>query len=266
MSRRTKFGVFITLLSAVLVTCGVMIGGELLSRQKEKEDFEQLVKLVTVENLDAAPTSSRTPAATEQPGATAAPKQDKEEESQEQHRDLSELFTMNEDFAGWLCIPETDINYPVMHTPDDPEKYLRRNFQGEYSESGVPFLDSRCVLDSDNLIIYGHNMMNGTMFAGLRGYVQEDFCKAHPIVEFQTADGCVEYRVFAVTWVKSNDDWYKFVSADAAEDFNSAVDKVMGKALFSISSAPEYGSQILTLSTCYDSVHNGRLLVLAAKL
>ena len=54
---------------------------------------------------------------------------------------------------GWLCIPETDINYPVMHTPDNPEKYLRRNFQGEYSESGVPFLDSRCVLDSDNLII-----------------------------------------------------------------------------------------------------------------
>lgn len=251
---------------AVLLVCGFMIGRELLSRQKEKEDFEQLVKLVTVENLDAAPTSSRTPAATEQPGATAALKQDKEEESQEQHRDLSELFAMNEDFVGWLCIPETDINYPVMHTPDDPEKYLRRNFQGEYSESGVPFLDFRCSLDSGNLIIYGHNMMNGTMFAELQGYVQEDFCKAHPIVEFQTTDGCAEYRVFAVAWVKSNDDWYETVNLDSAEDFNSTVEKITDKALFQVGSSPEFGTQILTLSTCYDSAHNGRLLVLAAKI
>ena len=173
---------------------------------------------------------------------------------------------MNEDFVGWLCIPDTDINYPVMHTPDEPERYLRRNFQGEYSESGVPFLDFRCSPDSDNLIIYGHNMMNGTMFAALQEYVQEDFCEQHPVIEFQTADGCEEYQVFAVAWVKSNDEWYKFVGANSAEDFNSAVDKVIGKALFSISSAPEYGSQILTLSTCYDSAHNGRLLVLAAKL
>ncbi|WP_243111341.1 class B sortase [Acutalibacter sp. 1XD8-33] len=143
---------------------------------------------------------------------------------------------------------------------------MRRNFQGEYSESGVPFLDFRCSLDSDNLIIYGHNMMNGTMFAALQGYVQEDFCKVHPIVEFQTADGCAKYRVFAVAWVKSNDEWYKFVSADAAEDFNSAVEKVIGKALLTINPPPEYRQQILTLSTCYDSAHNGRLLVLAAKL
>ncbi|WP_305141204.1 class B sortase [Acutalibacter muris] len=250
---------------AVLLVCGYMVGSELLSRQKEKEDFEQLAELIAVEKSTASPAPTGSPPADKQPGPAATSSPDSQE-SQEQRRDLSQLFAMNDDFVGWLCIPETDINYPVMHTPDNPEKYLRRNFQGEYSESGVPFLDFRCSLNSDNLIIYGHNMMNGTMFAALQGYVQEDFCMAHPVVEFQTADGCVEYRVFAVTWVKSNDDWYKFVSADAAEDFNSAVDKVMGKALFSISSAPEYGSQILTLSTCYDSVHNGRLLVLAAKI
>ena len=152
-----------------------------------------------------------------------------------------------------------------MHTPDDPERYLRHNFHGEYSESGVPFLDFRCTLDSDNLIVYGHNMMNGTMFAGLQGYVQKDFCEQHPIIEFQTADGCAEYRVFAVAWVKSNDDWYKAVNLGRAEDFNSAVEKITGKALFTINAAPEYGQQILTLSTCYDSANNGRLLVLAAK-
>ena len=250
---------------AVLLVCSFMVGLELLSQQKEKEDFEQLAKLVTVERPTASPAPSSSPIASMTPDNTDVPEESPTENEPAQ-RDLSELFAMNDDFISWLCIPDTDINYPVMHTPDDPEKYLRRDFHGEYSESGVPFLDFRCSLDSDNLIIYGHNMMNGTMFAGLQGYVQEDFCKAHPIVEFQTADGCAEYRVFAVAWVKSNDEWYKFVGANSAEDFNSAVDKVIGKALFSISSAPEYGSQILTLSTCYDSAHNGRLLVLAAKL
>ena len=266
MSRRIKFGIFAFLLSAVLVTCGVMIGGELLLRQKEKEDFEQLAKLVTVEKPTASPAPAGPPAADEHPSTAATPAPDNEEESQEQLRDLSELFTMNDDFIGWLCIPGTDINYPVMHTPDDPERYLRRNFYGEYSESGVPFLDFRCALDSDNLIVYGHNMMNGTMFAGLQGYVQEEFCKEHSTVEFQTADGCTEYQVFAVAWIKSNDDWYKFVSADTAENFNKAVEKVAGKALFTINAVPEYGRQILTLSTCDDSANNGRLLVLAAKI
>ena len=180
MNRRIKFGVFAFLLLAVLLVCGFMVGRELLSRQKEKEDFEQLAKLVTVENSNVTPTPTEPPAADTRPVVTASPSPDTEE-SQGQRRDLSELFAMNEDFIGWLCIPDTDINYPVMHTPDDPERCLRRNFHGEYSESGVPFLDFRCALDSENLIIYNHNMMNGTMFAGLQGYVQEDFCKAHPV-------------------------------------------------------------------------------------
>ncbi len=265
MSQRIKFGVFAVLLSAVIVICGMMIGGELLSRQKEKEDFERLVKLVTVENADVTPTPTEPPAASTKPNSEDV-SEESPAENEPTQRDLSELFAMNEDFVGWLCIPNTDINYPVMHTPDDPERYLRRNFHGEYSESGVPFLDFRCSLDSDNLTIYGHNMMNGTMFAGLQGYVQKEFCEQHPIIEFQTADGCAEYQVFAVAWVKSNDDWYKAVNLGEMEDFDKAVEKITGKALFTINSPPEYGRQILTLSTCYDSANNGRLLVLAAKL
>lgn len=266
MNRRIRFVILALLSLAVLLVCGYMVGSELLARQKEKEDFEQLAKLVTVEKPSISPAPSAHPSTGSLPGNEEIPDESPSEIEPAQTRNLSELFAMNEDFVGWLCIPETDINYPVMHTPDDPEKYLRRNFQGEYSESGVPFLDFRCSLDSGNLIIYGHNMMNGTMFAALQGYVQEDFCKAHPIVEFQTADGCSKYQVFAVAWVKSNDDWYQFVNVDTAEDFNKAVDKIMSKVLFTINSAPEYGVQILTLSTCYDSAHNGRLLVLAAKL
>ena len=266
MNRRIKFGIFAFLSLSVVLTCGVMISTELLSRQKEKEDFEQLAKLVTVERPTASPAPSSSPIASMTPDNTDIPEESPAENEPAPARDLSELFAMNDNFVGWLCIPGTDINYPVMHTPDDPERYLRRNFHGEYSESGVPFLDFRCSLDSDNLIIYGHNMMNGTMFAALQGYVQEDFCMAHPVVEFQTTDGCAEYRVFAAAWVKSSDDWYKAVNLSSVEDFNSAVEKIIGKALFQVGSSPGFGTQILTLSTCYDSANNGRLLVLAAKI
>ena len=261
-SRRIKFGIFAFLLSAVLLISGAMIGQEILSRQKEKEDFEQLAQMVTIKSTPA-PTPTGAPSASAVPEETPAPQPDIAEEPV---RDLSQLFAMNKDFVGWLCIPDTDINYPVMHTTDDPERYLRRNFDGEYSESGVPFLDFRCELDSDNLIIYGHNMMNGTMFAGLRGYVQKDFCDQHPVIEFQTETACFQYKVFAVVQVKSNDDWYKFVQADSAEDFNKAAEKITGKALFVIDDIPEYGRQLLTLSTCYDFAHNGRLLIISAKI
>ena len=72
--------------------------------------------------------------------------------------------------------------------------------------------------------------------------------------------------MFAVVQVKSNDDWYKFVDAGTAEDFNKTVGNIAGRAMFTVGSLPEYGSQLLTLSTCYDSAHNGRLLVIAAKI
>lgn len=99
MSRRIKFGVFAFLLLGVLLVCGFMVGRELLSRQKEREDFEHLVKLVTVEKPTATPAPTGPPAADEQPSTTSTPTPDSEE-SQEQLRDLSELFAMNDDFIG----------------------------------------------------------------------------------------------------------------------------------------------------------------------
>ncbi|RGY78805.1 class B sortase [Parabacteroides distasonis] len=102
---------------------------------------------------------------------------------------------------------KTAIDYPVMHTPNDPKKYLYKNFNGQYSTSGTPFLDARCTinssncilyghnmrngqlfasLNSSNCILYGHNMRNGQLFASLKQYVDKSYYKKHPEVEFQT--------------------------------------------------------------------------------
>ena len=180
-------------------------------------------------------------------------------------RDLSGLFAQNSDCIGWLCIPGTVVNYPVMHTPENPQKYLRRSFYGEYSQSGVPFLDRRCGLDSDNLIIYGHNMKDGTMFSSLRNYTDPAFCAAHPVIEFQTADGAEQYTVFAVAAVQKTDAWYSFIHAADSTDFTEQAAAIMQKSLYDTGVTPVYGQQIITLSTCYGSGKNGRLIVAAVK-
>lgn len=251
-TRKISLAVFSVLLSVVLILSGAMIWKELSSQQKEKDAFDtlaELVELLPAEPIDETASSSY-----------------ENHEKAEILRDLSELFTQNGDCIGWLCIPDTAINYPVMHTPENPQKYLRRNFYGEYSQSGVPFLDYRCDLESDNLILYGHNLKNGTMFSELRGYAEQAFYYEHPTIELQTADRAEKYTVFAVAAVQKTDAWYSFIDASDSADFREQIEMVMQKSLYDTGTTPLFGQQIITLSTCYGSGKDGRLLVAAAKI
>lgn len=211
---------FCLLLSAAAVLAGANIYSELKERQKEKEDFAA-VSQIAEPTVTATQTESEP---TERPAA---------------ERNIQALITENADCIGWLSIDGTNISYPVMHTPSDPQKYLRRSFYGKYSQSGVPFLDGRCDLQSTNLIIYGHNMKNGTMFSDLKRYVDRDFLNAHRTVKFETTDGVQTFTVAEVLKTNTSDAWYDRI---AAED-----------------------SRQLILSTCYGSGKDGRLLIIAAE-
>ena len=213
--------IFFCLLLSAAVLAGVNIYTELKERQKEKEDFAA-VSQIAEPTVTAAQTESEL---TERPAA---------------ERNIQALITENADCIGWLSIDGTTISYPVMHTPSDPQKYLRRNFYGKYSQSGVPFLDGRCDLQSTNLIIYGHNMKNGTMFSDLKRYVDRDFLNAHRTVKFETTDGVQTFIVTEALKTNTSDAWYDRI---AAED----------------------GSRCLILSTCYESGKDGRLLIIAAE-
>lgn len=182
-----------------------------------------------------------------------------------QTHSVSDLFSMNSDCFGWVSIAGTSINYPVMHTPDEPQKYLHRNFYGEYSQSGVPFLDSRCNSDSTNLIVYGHNMNNGTMFADLCNYTDCSYFTQHPTVVMETKSGVSAYTVFAVMKVKSDDDWYRFITADTKREYDSKIKYVKEQSLYNTGITPEYNKQLLALSTCYSGNSDNRILVLAVE-
>ena len=112
----------------------------------------------------------------------------------------AELFAMNNDMAGWIQIEDTPINYPVMYTPDNPDYYLKHNFYKESSAYGVPYIAEHCdpMEPSDNVIIYGHHMNNGSMFAGLMNYEDRDFYERHKTVRFDTLTETAEYEVIAV--------------------------------------------------------------------
>lgn len=221
---------FCLLLSATAVLSGVKIYSELKEQQKEKEDFAAVAEIAELP-MTEAPAESVTEMETE-PSAEPT-------EQPAAERNIQALIAENSDCIGWLSIDGTNISYPVMHTPSDPQKYLRRNFYGKYSQSGVPFLDGRCDLQSSNLIIYGHNMRNGTMFSDLKRYVDRDFLNAHRTVKFETADGVQTFTVTEVLKTNTSDAWYDRI---AAED----------------------GRQ-LVLSTCYGSGKDGRLLIIAAE-
>ena len=235
------------LLSAVCILSGVMIWQEVSEREKDKDNFNILSELAEPEESEY----------TEHPVD--------ETEAPIQKRNLTPLFEENGDCIGWICIPGTEVDYPVMHTPDEPQRYLRQNFYGEYSISGVPFLDGRCSLESSNLILFGHNMKNGTMFSAVTGYADEEYAKEHPTVEFETEFGCKTYTVFAVVSVKSTDEWYSFIDAPDKEHFDEAVSDICERARYTTGAVPEYGKQLLTLSTCYGESKSDRLIVIATE-
>ena len=243
--RRTKLTILCLLLSVVCLFSITMAWKEYALRERDRHALEDLAAMVTIPEGTTVPTEE----STEVPecpaldtGSTEAEETTvpTEPEPVTQKRNLAPIMEQNGDCVGWLYIEGTAVDYPVMHTPNQPQKYLRKNFHGEYSVSGVPFLDHRCSLDSTDLIIYGHNMKNGTMFADLKKYLDDDFLEGHRTIELETAEGL---RYFTVTEVVKTDIYdERYDRLDMAD-----------------------GIQHLILSTCYGSSKSGRLLVIAVE-
>lgn len=269
MKRRIRFGWMIALLCAAAALAGAVGGRELWIQHKEQAEFEGLEKLFYMERKPATATGAMKE---ERPGEGALITEDGAEPqaalsadaAATQGHGLERMTARNEDCVGWIRIPGTKVSYPIMHTPLEPEKYLRRNFYGETSQSGVPFLDGRCSLLRTHLLIYGHNLRSGRMFGSLRYYTDVNYWKKHPEIELDTASGHAVYRIFAVLKTDSHDAWYHFLSAKNEVTFRVAVSNIQSRALYDTHITPVYGQQLLTLSTCYGG-KEGRLLVIAAR-
>ncbi len=177
----------------------------------------------------------------------------------------------NPDFAGYLKIDGTEIEYPVMFTPDEPEKYLHKDINGIDCDGGLPFIDARCSIDpySDNIIIYGHNMRDGSMFGNLEMYKDPEYFNLHPVIHFDTDEGSEEYEIMSVFYDRvyyTDEDefrFYDFINADDREDYERTVDRLIDKSLYDTEVTAEYKDRLITLVTCSYHEDNGRFVVIA---
>ena len=266
---KIQMGIVIGIFSVIIIACLISIFSRLYAENKETEEFRQLAEIVTEETTNTDTVTERI----KKPNILKVSDFDNVVQAEQtvyyttyyEPHSISELISMNSECFGWISISGTNINYPVMHTPNNPQKYLNRNFYGEYSYSGTPFLDSRCSADSTNLIIYGHHMNNGTMFADLCNYTDYSYFTEHPTVVLETKDEAFAYSVFSVMKVKSDDDWYRFITAETEKSYEKKISYAKDKSIYGTGNTPVYGQQILTLSTCYGYNQDDRILVLAVR-
>ena len=185
--------------------------------------------------------------------------------------EYGELFLQNPDMVGWIKVEGTNINYPVMQTPNEPNFYLKHNFEKEYSDLGTPYVQEDCdIAVSDNLVIYGHHIKGQKMFGALEEYKSQSFYEEHKSVQFDTLTQHNEYEVIAVfktvAYSAEGYRYYDFVNAENEDEFKAYVEKCKELALYDTGVTAEYGDRLITLSTCEYSAQNGRLVVVAKKV
>lgn len=182
----------------------------------------------------------------------------------------SELHSQNSDLAGWIKIEGTRINYPVMQTRDGNEFYLKRGFEKDYQSCGLPFADYQCDVNkpSDNVIIYAHNMRDGSMFAALLDYADSEFFNLHKIIEFDTLYERGKYEVLYAfrTKVGGKNEvrYHEFIDAGNQESFDEFAEQI--SKLSNGQGSISYGDKLLTLSTCSYNMSNERFVIIAKKI
>ena len=198
--------------------------------------------------------------------------ENKERKKEETERMLKveKLQEENEDIVGWIEIEDTNISYPVLQGKDN-EYYLNHNYKKEKSQKGSIFLDANYdwSIPSNNLIIYGHNIVNDLMFKDLLKYANEEFYKEHPVIRFTTKENDGEYEIISAfkskVFNKSDTNvfrYYNFINAETEEEYNEFVENAKKASLYDIEETAEYGEELITLITCSYHTTDGRFVVI----
>lgn len=283
------FWVLIAVLVAVIVWCLWQIIGKYATDSQNQDDYDSLSASkdsVTTgprpSDFTYSPPSSgvnenlgdyREPEASA-PSDTDAPSQDDSavDLPEGMIKEYALMYALNNDMVGWIEIPGTSIDYPVVQSPYQSNFYLRRNFYKQKATCGTIYVREKCDVNapSDNVTIYGHNMRIGTMFADLHKYEDQEFWKNHSLVYFDTMFEYHTYEIFAV-FISSADmstgfSYHTFDNAKDSAEFDQFVQTCKSLSLYDTGITPVYGEKLITLSTCDKSIEDGRLVVVARRI
>lgn len=187
---------------------------------------------------------------------------------------LKELQKENKDIVAWLEIEGTNISYPIVQGEDN-EFYMNHDYLKQKSERGSLFLDKDYSFKHhyDNLLIYGHNNQDGSMFATLMKYKKEDYYKEHQKIRFTTDSEDAEYEIIAAFYSRvyythetNVFRYYYFLDAENEQQFNEYVQSAKKASVYDTGKTAQYGEQLLTLSTCSYHTEDGRFVVVAKKV
>lgn len=242
--------------------CGFWLTHYFIDAKEQRTAFENLSQEYVLESTPT-PESTASSESSSSPENSGEPAEAVSPTTAPPRHDPAALAEENPDCVGWINIPDTGIDYPVMYKPDDPEHYLRRDFSGASASHGTPFLDGRNLAQAggQNLILYGHNMMDGSMFKPLISYLEPSFRETHQEIYLELSEKQYQYNVLAVVETSTKSPFYTYTSlADpvAASDFRATL--LRETDLDVVHQADGY----LTLSTCNNGGGNSRVLVIAA--
>ena len=184
------------------------------------------------------------------------------------------MYQTNSDLVGWIVVDGTDINYPVVQSKVYQEYYLDHNFDGEEDDAGAIFADARndVFLPDDNIILYGHNMKNGSMFGTLQSYLDKTYYDSHKTISFDTLYDRHKYEIVSVGLSKISDEsadtfkYYNFLNASSKKKFGNYVKNIKKLEAYDTGVSMKYGDKLITLSTCNSVEEDGRLFIIAKEI
>lgn len=191
------------------------------------------------------------------------------------------LLEQNSDTIGWMSIPGANVDNPVVKTPEDYDTlepfYLKHAFDKSSSRYGALFVDRYTEVSpqrqSQNIVVYGHHMRDGTMFGSVKKYRQLDFYKENPTIEFDTLYRKGTYKVFSVfivnTIPESDNGFvfeYRYSDFDNQQDFMQMVEQMQVRSIINTPVDVQPGDELLTLSTCTYEFDDARLVLVARKV
>ena len=255
--KRLLWNAAVIICLAVFVISAAAFGRTFWQSRQEDQTFQELVQIAEANTADAKTADqSGLQEGADQTGGTQAPR-----------RDYAAIKALNQDFAAWLTIEDTPIDYPVMATPEDMQYYIHRDFYGKDSVSGTLFLGDDFSTESMSMIIYGHNMKNGTMFGELDRYARDSYWREHPVIRLSTVDEDREYEIFAAFQTRllyegeEGFAYYAYTGDLSQEEYEEFVEQAKAMTPYDTGITPEYGEQLVMLSTCSYHTENGRFVV-----
>lgn len=252
MKKRLRWFLAAVLIAVLIVGLGMIVRQE-AAYKKGQRDYEEALSVAMRQPEEPKEPPEKAESHTEQSAGS-------EQETPEPQRDpqildleqlnWQSLWEINPDVVGWIRIPNTSVEYPILQAEDN-QYYLDKTWKKEPNVVGSIFMEcqNRPDLSQFNTLIYGHNMRDGSMFSALRQYQEKTYWEEHPSIYIAVEHEVRRYDVFAAYEAGVWDITYG-LELEKEEDQQRFLAYGLEKSSYETGIVPTVGDEILTLSTC----------------